>query len=310
MCKQHFRKSQLTISPVFLFNSVEENYIPFETKSQANTPVTPSEPEGSKGKGKRHSEGLMTEKKWTPISTQRNRKPRNPPSIQGKPTLTTCIGNITIINPVVTSKGKFPKSADKKFVQGTVKETLASKGTNQRAEKACPEPDDLEEDTLDTEPQTRGLERHGSSCSAPQTCGWQDTHRNNTHYAIHFPIQQEPQTRGLERHGSSSSAPQTPQRFISMEQGQQEVQPGIPLGRTSRKFPEDLSQRGRFQRPYGNYERLESHQYSSYRRTPDPDRPYSDSFRLHNARKFPGEDKDTREKIRPPSARGRESQNQ
>ncbi|MBW0518836.1 hypothetical protein O181_058551 [Austropuccinia psidii MF-1] len=29
-------------------------------------------------------------------------------------------------------------------------ETLASKGTNQRTEKACPEPEDLEEDTLDT----------------------------------------------------------------------------------------------------------------------------------------------------------------
>ncbi|MBW0533631.1 hypothetical protein O181_073346, partial [Austropuccinia psidii MF-1] len=28
--------------------------------------------------------------------------------------------------------------------------TLASKGTNQRTEKACPEPEDLEEDTLDT----------------------------------------------------------------------------------------------------------------------------------------------------------------
>ncbi|MBW0467231.1 hypothetical protein O181_006946 [Austropuccinia psidii MF-1] len=58
---------------------------------------------------------------------------------------------------------------------------------------------------------------------------WQDTEGNNTHHSIHFPIQQEPQTRGLERHGSSSSAPPTPQRFISMEHGQQEVQPGIPL---------------------------------------------------------------------------------
>ncbi|MBW0576962.1 hypothetical protein O181_116677 [Austropuccinia psidii MF-1] len=31
--------------------------------------------------------------------------------------------------------------------------------------------------------------------------GWQDTEGNNTHSAIHFPIQQEPQTRGLERYG-------------------------------------------------------------------------------------------------------------
>ncbi|MBW0506842.1 hypothetical protein O181_046557 [Austropuccinia psidii MF-1] len=44
--------------------------------------------------------------------------------------------------------------------------------------------------------------------------GWKDTEGNHTHSAIHFPIQQEPQTRGLERYGSSSSAPPTPQRFI------------------------------------------------------------------------------------------------
>ncbi|MBW0510842.1 hypothetical protein O181_050557 [Austropuccinia psidii MF-1] len=59
--------------------------------------------------------------------------------------------------------------------------------------------------------------------------GRQDTEGNHTHSAIHFLIQQEPQNKGLERYGSSSSAPPTPQRFISMEHGQQEVQPGIPL---------------------------------------------------------------------------------
>ncbi|MBW0558009.1 hypothetical protein O181_097724 [Austropuccinia psidii MF-1] len=82
----------------------------------------PSEPEGRKGKGKRHSEDLITEKKWTPIATQRNRKPQNSASIQGKPTLTTFTGKITIINPVVTAKRKLPKSADNRFVQGTVKD--------------------------------------------------------------------------------------------------------------------------------------------------------------------------------------------
>ncbi|MBW0565677.1 hypothetical protein O181_105392 [Austropuccinia psidii MF-1] len=127
---------------------------------------------------------------------------------------------------------------------------------------------------------------------------WQDNEENHTHSGIHFPIKQEPQTRGLDRHGSSSSAPPTPQRFISMEHGQQEVQPGIPLRRTWSKFPEDLSQRDRLQRTYDNDQRLESHQavqtpggegkqdkgksshYPSYRRTTDPDRAYSDSFRL------------------------------
>ncbi|MBW0593051.1 hypothetical protein O181_132766 [Austropuccinia psidii MF-1] len=44
--------------------------------------------------------------------------------------------------------------------------------------------------------------------------GWQDTEGNHTHSSIHFAIQQEPQTRGLERYGSSFSAPPTPQRFF------------------------------------------------------------------------------------------------
>ncbi|MBW0484367.1 hypothetical protein O181_024082 [Austropuccinia psidii MF-1] len=87
-----------------------------------------------------------------------------------------------------------------------------------------------------------------------------------------------------------------------MEHGQQEVQPGIPLGRTWRNFPEDLSQRNRLQRPYGNQQRLESHQevqtpggegkqdkgesshYPSYRGAADPEREYSDPFRLTRSR--------------------------
>ncbi|MBW0469334.1 hypothetical protein O181_009049 [Austropuccinia psidii MF-1] len=89
---------------------------------------------------------------------------------------------------------------------------------------------------------------------------WQDTEGNHIHSAIHFPIQQEPQTRGLERYGSSYSAPPTAPTFISMDHGKQEVQPGIPLGRTWSKLKEDLSQRDRLQRPYGNHKRLESHQ--------------------------------------------------
>ncbi|MBW0580980.1 hypothetical protein O181_120695 [Austropuccinia psidii MF-1] len=66
--------------------------------------------------------------------------------------------------------------------------------------------------------------------------GWQDTDGNHTHSAINFPIQQEPQTRGLERYASSSSAPPIPQRFISMEHGKQEVQPGIPLAEPGVSF--------------------------------------------------------------------------
>ncbi|MBW0492453.1 hypothetical protein O181_032168 [Austropuccinia psidii MF-1] len=127
--------------------------------------------------------------------------------------------------------------------------------------------------------------------------GWQDVDGKHTHSAIHFPIQQKTKTRGLEGYGSSSSAPPTPQRLFSMKHGQQEVKPSILLGRTWNKFPEDM-----YQRPYGNHQSLESHQavktsggegnqdkgelshYSSYRRTAEPDRAYSDSFRLTTSR--------------------------
>ncbi|MBW0481800.1 hypothetical protein O181_021515 [Austropuccinia psidii MF-1] len=132
------------------FDSVEENFIPLETQSQCSTPVITSETEGNKGKERRHSQSLITTKKWTPVSTQRSRKPQNSASIKGKPTLITCTGKITRIDPVVASKSKFPKEVEKKFVQGTVKGALEFRGTSQRAEKACPEPEDLEEDTLDT----------------------------------------------------------------------------------------------------------------------------------------------------------------
>ncbi|MBW0479650.1 hypothetical protein O181_019365 [Austropuccinia psidii MF-1] len=215
----------------FLFYLVEENYIPLETQSQANTPVTPSEPEGSKGKGKRHSEGLMTSKRWKPISTQRSRKPQNSASIQGTPTLTTCTGKITIINPAVTSEGKLPKSVDNKFLQGMVKEDREGLSRTRRP----------------------GGGHLGNSG------GWKEIEGSHTHSAIHIKVQQKPQTRGLEGYGSRSSAPPTPQRPFSMEHGQQEVQPRISLGIICSKLPEDMSQRDRLQGPYGNHQRLESH---------------------------------------------------
>ncbi|MBW0494422.1 hypothetical protein O181_034137 [Austropuccinia psidii MF-1] len=53
---------------------MEENYLPLETQSQATTPVTPSEPEGGNGKGKKHSESLITAKKHSKrnLGLQRN----------------------------------------------------------------------------------------------------------------------------------------------------------------------------------------------------------------------------------------------
>ncbi|MBW0572871.1 hypothetical protein O181_112586 [Austropuccinia psidii MF-1] len=87
-----------------------------------------------------------------------------------------------------------------------------------------------------------------------------------------------------------------------MEHGKQEVQPRNSLGRTWSKLPEDTSQRDRLQGPYGNHQRLESHQvvptpggdgkqdkgesshYPSYRRKAELDRDYSYSFRLTRSR--------------------------
>ncbi|MBW0508051.1 hypothetical protein O181_047766 [Austropuccinia psidii MF-1] len=155
------------------------------------------------------------------------------------------------------------------------------------------QPEDREDLSRTTRPE-RGHPEHSSR--------WQNNEGDNIHPAIHTLIQWRPQTRGLERHGSSSSAPPTPQGPIPMEHGKQEVQPGISLGRTWSKFPEDLSQRDGLQRPYGNHQRLESCQegqtpggkgtehkgesshYPSYRRTVKPDRAYSDSFRLTRIR--------------------------
>ncbi|MBW0494293.1 hypothetical protein O181_034008 [Austropuccinia psidii MF-1] len=86
-----------------------------------------------------------------------------------------------------------------------------------------------------------------------------------------------------------------------MEHVQQAVQPSIPLGRSWSKFPEVMFQRDRLQRPYGNHQRLESHQevhtpggegnhdkvesshYRSYR-TAEPDRASSDSLRITSTR--------------------------
>ncbi|MBW0462328.1 hypothetical protein O181_002043 [Austropuccinia psidii MF-1] len=250
---------------------------------QANIPVTPSEPEGSKGKGKRHSEGPITAKRWTPIATHRNRKPQNSASIQGKPTLTACTGKITFINPVVNIKGKFPKAADNNSVQGTVKETLFSKGTSPRTEKACPEPEDLEEDTFDIVVDGKTLRE------IIPTLPFTFPFRRN------FKLED---CKDMDQFFSTTNS----QKIISMEHGQQEVQPGTPLGRTWRKLPGDLSQRDRLHRPYGNHQRLESHQevqtpgdegkqnkgdsshYPSYRRTVNPDRAYSYSFRLIRSR--------------------------
>ncbi|MBW0503428.1 hypothetical protein O181_043143 [Austropuccinia psidii MF-1] len=144
--------------------------------------------------------------------------------------------------------------------------TLVSKGTSQRTEKAFPELEDLEEDTLDTVLDGKTLSK--IILTLP----------------FKFQSKQNLKPEDWKKHGP------------------QEVQPSIPLGRTGRKLPDHISQRDRLLRPYGNNQRLESHQavqtpggegkqdkgesshYPSYRRTTEPVRECSDSFRLTRSR--------------------------
>ncbi|MBW0518594.1 hypothetical protein O181_058309 [Austropuccinia psidii MF-1] len=223
------------IRPIFLFDSVEENFIPLEPQSQGSAPVIPSEPE-SKGKGKRHSERLITAKTWTPIATQRIRKPQTSASIQGKPTLRTCTGKITVIAAVVTFKGKLLKSVDNKFVQGTVNGRYANKikflTSCKHSYVTC-----TPQESCNPKEPARGQKRPGRG-HLGHSGRWKDMEGNHTHSAVQLPIQQKPQTRGLEGYGSSSSDPPTPQRYFPIEKGKQEVQPWITLGITWSKLPE------------------------------------------------------------------------
>ncbi|MBW0572347.1 hypothetical protein O181_112062 [Austropuccinia psidii MF-1] len=79
--------------------------------------------------------------------------------------------------------------------------------------------------------------------------GWQNTQGDNAHTAIHLPIHPGPQIRGLEEYGSISSAPPTPQRLITMENGQKAFKSIFTLGRVWQSLPQDMSQRDTFQRP-------------------------------------------------------------
>ncbi|MBW0476947.1 hypothetical protein O181_016662 [Austropuccinia psidii MF-1] len=97
---------------------MEDRLIPLEAESQENPQVTPSDTgHMQKGKWKRNIESPTTTKKWTPISTKRPIKSQTSASIHGQPTLITCTGKITVINPVKTSKVKLPKPSEHNFEQ-------------------------------------------------------------------------------------------------------------------------------------------------------------------------------------------------
>ncbi|MBW0482508.1 hypothetical protein O181_022223 [Austropuccinia psidii MF-1] len=164
------------------------------------------------------------------------------------------------MNPVLTSEGDFAKAVEHKFVQSTgkgkypknIKLFIALKKTDifypvhLRALWVLRNPpEDLP-----------GLLESIVSGTGPYG-GWQNTHGNNAHTAIHLPIQQEPQTRGAEGSVSSSLSPPTPQRLVSIElESQKEVQK--PGGKQS-------------------HDKGESSHYPNYRVKAEPERVYSDS---------------------------------
>ncbi|MBW0469331.1 hypothetical protein O181_009046 [Austropuccinia psidii MF-1] len=131
---------------------------------------------------------------------------------------------------------------------------------------------------------------------------WKDIKGNNAHTPIQLQIQQIHQARGVDRHGSSTSAPLTSQIPVPVKNGTHKVQPGFTLSITRGKLPEDISQRVVFQRAYGNYPRLESQhtiqtlrregsqnqgessQNPGYRGSMEPERAYSDFFRITRRR--------------------------
>ncbi|MBW0567276.1 hypothetical protein O181_106991 [Austropuccinia psidii MF-1] len=63
--------------------------------------------------------------------------------MQDKPILTACTGKITVMNPVLISKGKLPRAGEKRFVQGPLK------GISQRTDQDCSESEDRGIDTKD-----------------------------------------------------------------------------------------------------------------------------------------------------------------
>ncbi|MBW0511068.1 hypothetical protein O181_050783 [Austropuccinia psidii MF-1] len=106
--------------------------------------------------------------------------------------------------------------------------------------------------------------------------GWQDNEGNHTHPSIYFPIQEQPQTRGLERHGSSSSAPPTPQRFVSMEHGNKRFNLASHWAELGESFQKICLK----EIDFSDHMVITKGWNHTWKRTVDPDRPYSDSFRL------------------------------
>ncbi|MBW0467562.1 hypothetical protein O181_007277 [Austropuccinia psidii MF-1] len=231
----------------------EENYILLGNQSQANTPVTPSETEGSKGKGRRHREGLIAEKKRTPIATQRSRKPPNSAPIQ-------------VICHLYTS------------------ETLASKGTNQRTEKACQEPEDLEEDSLYTVVDGKTLRENIPTLPFPfqfnrnlKPEDWKDMDQVVQHYQLLkdlFQCSIENKRFNLPSHRArlGVSCQKVCLKVIDFR--------GLMVINQRLESHQSVQTAG----GEGKQDKGESSHYPSYRRASDADRAYSDSFRLRRSR--------------------------
>ncbi|MBW0536577.1 hypothetical protein O181_076292 [Austropuccinia psidii MF-1] len=74
----------------------------------------------------------------------------------------------------------------------------------------------------------KGLFRCGRSGFGQQG-EWQDTEGNHAHTPINLPVKKRPQSRRLDRHGSSTSALPTPQRPVPVEHVTQDLKHGFKL---------------------------------------------------------------------------------
>ncbi|MBW0574590.1 hypothetical protein O181_114305 [Austropuccinia psidii MF-1] len=171
------------------------------------------------------------------------------------------------------------KSSTQHIFQGTVKETLESQGTSQRTDKACPEPDDLEEDILDT--LVDGKTWREIIPTLPFTFQFDRNLKPQDWKDIDQVLQLHQLLKNLFQWSINN-------KIFNLASYWEEI------GAIVKK----ICLRDRLQRPYGNHQNLKSHQkaqtsggegnqdkgesshYPRYRRTAEPNREYSDSFGL------------------------------
>ncbi|MBW0488914.1 hypothetical protein O181_028629 [Austropuccinia psidii MF-1] len=175
-----------------------------------------------------------------------------------------------MINPDLTSKGKLPKVVDNKFVEGTVK------GTSQRTEKAFPEPQELEEDSLETV--VDGKKLREIIHTPPFTFqlnrklkpeDWKDMDQVlQLHQLQKHLFQWSMENKSFNLASNLAELEASYQKICSKE---------MLFGNFQRMGSHQAVQNPGGE---GSHDKGETSHYPSYKRTAEPDRAYSDSIRL------------------------------